>query len=44
VLFEAGFVTNPEDARRLASAEGQARFADAMERAIRVYFARNAGQ
>jgi len=43
VLFEAGFVTNPEDARRLSSPEGQARFADAMERAIRVFFARNSG-
>ena len=43
VLFEAGFVTNPEDAQRLTSAEGRARFAEAMERAIRVYFARNSG-
>ncbi|HSG34566.1 MAG TPA: N-acetylmuramoyl-L-alanine amidase [Sphingomonadaceae bacterium] len=43
VLFEAGFVTNPEDARRLASPEGRARFAEALERAIRVYFARNSG-
>ena len=43
VLFEAGFVTNPEQARELASAEGQQRFADVLERAIRVYFARNSG-
>lgn len=43
VLFEAGFITNPEDARRLTSPEGQARFADAMERAIRIFFARNSG-
>ena len=43
VLFEAGFVTNPEDARRLASPEGRTRFAEVMERAIRIYFARNAG-
>jgi N-acetylmuramoyl-L-alanine amidase len=42
-LFEAGFITNPDDVRRLASPEGQAHFADAMERAIRVYFARQAG-
>jgi N-acetylmuramoyl-L-alanine amidase len=39
-LFEAGFVSNPEDAGRLASAEGQRRFAEALSRAIRVYFAR----
>lgn len=44
VLFEAGFVSNPEDARRLTSAEGRTRFAEVMERAIRIYFARNSGQ
>jgi len=42
-LFEAGFVSNPEEAGRLASPEGQARFAEAMARAIRIYFARQAG-
>jgi N-acetylmuramoyl-L-alanine amidase len=42
-LFEAGFISNPDDAGRLASAEGQRRFAEAMARAIRVYFARQAG-
>jgi N-acetylmuramoyl-L-alanine amidase len=41
-LFEAGFVTNPRDAGRLASPEGQRRFAEAMARAIRIYFARQA--
>ena len=40
VLFESGFVTNPADARRLASAEGRERFAEVMARAIRIYFAR----
>ncbi|KZX88533.1 MAG: N-acetylmuramoyl-L-alanine amidase [Pseudomonadota bacterium] len=40
VLFESGFITNEDDAARLASAEGQARFAEVMARAIRVYFAR----
>lgn len=40
VLFEAGFITNPEDAQRLASADGQARYADVLERAIRVFLAR----
>jgi N-acetylmuramoyl-L-alanine amidase len=44
VLFEAGFITNPEDARGLTSQEGRARFAEAMERAIRVFFARNSRQ
>ena len=41
-LFEAGFISNPDDAGRLASPEGQQRFAEAMARAIRVYFARQA--
>jgi N-acetylmuramoyl-L-alanine amidase len=40
VLFEAGFITNREEARRLASAEGQRAFAEAMARAIRVQLAR----
>lgn len=40
VLFEAGYISNPEEARRLASPAGQARFAEVMARAIRVYFAR----
>ena len=42
-LFEAGFISNPEEAGRLASPAGQARFAEAMARAIRVYFARQSG-
>lgn len=42
VLFEAGFVSNPQEADRLASPEGQRRFAQAMARAVRVYFARQA--
>ncbi len=41
-LFEAGFISNPQEAGRLASPAGQARFARAMARAIRVYFARQA--
>lgn len=43
VLYEAGFVTNPEEARALASAEGQEQFAEVMARAIRIYFARQSG-
>ncbi|OYW46633.1 MAG: N-acetylmuramoyl-L-alanine amidase [Sphingomonadales bacterium 12-68-11] len=42
-LFEAGFITNPADAERLASPDGQRRFAQAMARAIRIYFARREG-
>ncbi len=42
-LFEAGFISNPDEAGRLASPAGQHRFAQAMARAIRVYFARQAG-
>ncbi|WP_328597982.1 N-acetylmuramoyl-L-alanine amidase family protein [Croceibacterium soli] len=43
VLYEAGFVTNPEDADRLASPEGRERFATVMARAIRIHFARQTG-
>ena len=39
VLYEAGFISNPDEARELASAEGQARFARAMARAIRIQLA-----
>ena len=42
-LFEAGFISNPDEAGRLASPDGQRRFAEAISRAIRVYFARQAG-
>ena len=40
VLYEAGFISNPADAARLASPEGRQRFARVMARAIRIYFAR----
>jgi N-acetylmuramoyl-L-alanine amidase len=40
VLYESGFISNPQEAARLASPEGRATFADVMARAIRVYFAR----
>ncbi|MBW8784194.1 MAG: N-acetylmuramoyl-L-alanine amidase [Novosphingobium sp.] len=40
LLFEAGYISNPADADRLASPQGQASFADATARALRVYFAR----
>ncbi|MXP43505.1 N-acetylmuramoyl-L-alanine amidase family protein [Allopontixanthobacter sediminis] len=43
ILYEAGYINNPMDAERLASAEGRSRFADTMARAVRVYFARQAG-
>ena len=42
VLYESGFVTNPEDAARLASPGGRQRFAQVMARAIRIYLAREA--
>ncbi len=42
VLFEAGFVSNPDEAQALASAEGQEQFATVLARAIRIYFARQA--
>lgn len=43
VLYESGFITNPEDAKRLATQEGRDRFAEVMSRAIRIYFARQSG-
>jgi N-acetylmuramoyl-L-alanine amidase len=42
VLYESGFISNPEDAQRLASPQGRAEFTEVMARAIRVYFARQA--
>jgi N-acetylmuramoyl-L-alanine amidase len=42
-LFEAGFITNDEEAGRLASPEGRQHFAQVMARAIRIYFARQTG-
>ncbi len=44
VLFEAGFLTNPDDAGRLGSQEGRADFADTMARAIRIFLARQSTQ
>ena len=41
VLFESGFITNADEAQRLASAEGRASFAQSLARAIEIYFARN---
>lgn len=43
VLYEAGFISNAEEARNLASPEGRARFAEVLSRAIRIHFARLAG-
>lgn len=42
VLFESGFINNPEDVVRLNSVEGRQAFADVVGRAIRVFFARQA--
>lgn len=40
VLFEAGYISNPDDAARLSSPEGRMAFAETTAQAIRVYFAR----
>lgn len=40
VLFEVGFLTNPEDAEKLSSRQGEEEFATFVARAIRVFFAR----
>ena len=41
VLFESGFISNPQEARRLTSQEGRAQFAETLAGAIRIYLARN---
>ena len=40
VLFETGYISNPDDARFLASADGRERVAESVRRATEVYFAR----
>ena len=40
VLYESGFISNPEEAEALSSEEGRERFAGVMARAIRIYLAR----
>jgi len=42
VLFETGYINNPEDLARLSSRAGQAVIAEVLASAIRVYFARQA--
>lgn len=40
ILFESGYLTNAEDVAFLTSADGKARIADGMRRAIEAHFAR----
>lgn len=40
ILFEAGYLTNRDDARRVFSRDGQRQIADGMARAIETHFAR----
>jgi N-acetylmuramoyl-L-alanine amidase len=42
VLFESGFVTNDSDRTRLMTEQGRKAYAEALARAVRVYFARRA--
>ncbi len=44
VLFESGYINNPDDAARIASPEGQRAFAETVANAIRVHFARESAQ
>lgn len=44
VLFETGYISNPGDAARLASASGRDAFADVTARAVRVFLARRLAQ
>ncbi|PNU05027.1 N-acetylmuramoyl-L-alanine amidase family protein [Novosphingobium guangzhouense] len=43
ILFETGYINNVDDAKTLGSRQGQAVLAEAGAKAIRAYFARNAG-
>ncbi|MFV0645026.1 MAG: N-acetylmuramoyl-L-alanine amidase [Sphingomonadaceae bacterium] len=43
VLYESGYISNPSEAKRLASPEGKAQFAEVTSRAIRIFLARQAG-
>jgi N-acetylmuramoyl-L-alanine amidase len=43
LLFETGYISNPDDARYLESKDGGATIATAAAQAIRAYFARSAG-
>ncbi len=40
ILFESGYINNPEDAARLASPQGQRAFAQVLASAVRIHFAR----
>jgi N-acetylmuramoyl-L-alanine amidase len=44
VLFESGYISNPEEAAMLASPEGRATFAKVTAQAVRAYFARQSRQ
>ena len=44
VLFESGFVTNSTDRARLTTPQGRAQHARVLARAIKIHFARRAGQ
>lgn len=44
VLFESGYINNPQDLARLLSPSGREGFADALARAVAVFFARNAAK
>jgi N-acetylmuramoyl-L-alanine amidase len=41
VLFESGYINNPDDVARLTSPAGRLAFAQVLDRAIRVFFARS---
>jgi N-acetylmuramoyl-L-alanine amidase len=44
VLLEIGYLTNPADAARLASREGQARIAEGVRKAVEIHFARRSAR
>ena len=44
ILLEVGYLTNPTDAQRVASKDGQASIATGVRKAVEVYFARRLAQ
>ena len=44
ILFETGYITNADDVRFLASAEGQSRIAKGVAKAVEIHFARQLAQ
>jgi N-acetylmuramoyl-L-alanine amidase len=44
VLFETGYLSNPDDARFIASADGRAKIAESVRKAVEIHFATRTAQ